>query len=433
MMDHCNVPNGKWGSIPREVLEHCLRWLPVESVLVVACAGSESFAIVHSEALWADLFQRDWRWLCPENLPANVSFRRYYLHIAHHALSGGPSFVVIGSSVPSARNLVDTSVLSVFGSRGRAGRRPGWDSFQWASPGRSAAGVCRSGCSAALDSCSSFASSKVLAAGGFDFRTLKAVAHAEAIEVDSLFGQEPKLTSLPRLTTARACPGLVATPEAVLVVGGGSSMFTEAEVFASVETLPHGVAQCLEADSSLLEWRPAPALRRPRCAAGVCATSIGQVFVVSGYAGQGRYEQTVEWADASCSEGLLRGWNEASLLDHARAGCVACFGPDSCVWAVGGGRNENESLDTVERLDPRRPRWMKNVPPMPGRRRCFAGGFGADRKLYVHGGWDAAQWHNPTTARLDPRMMRWEKLPDLYGDDMNDTVQIHFVSGCLVF
>lgn len=240
----------------------------------------------------------------------------------------------------------------------------------------------------------------------------------------SLLRGEPEVQALPRLRRARACPGVVATPEAVLAVGGGSSMFTAAEAFACVEALPLG--------SHSPEWRAASPLQRPRCAAGVCATAAGHVFVVSGYAGNDHYEDTVEWCDATGAEALLRGWRQAPALAHARAGCVACFGPEGCVWALGGGRNESESLATVERLDPRAPRWQGDVPPMPGRRRCFAGGFGVDGKLYIYGGWDSARWHDPTAARLDLRSMRWEPLPTLYGE-VNGIIPYHFVSGCSAF
>jgi len=286
-----------------------------------------------------------------------------------------------------------------------------WRSSILPGPGRCAAGLC-------------YGKGQVYTVGGFDFSAEQATPVAEAIDVSELLIGEPKMKALPRLQTPRACPGLVATPEALLAIGGGSSMFTSAEAFSSVEALPF---------SSLhSQWRPAASLQRPRCAAGACVTAAGHVFVVSGYAGQDRYENTVEWTSATGAEGLLRGWMPAPALAHPRAGCVSCFGPEGCVWALGGGRNESDSVASVERLDPRMPRWNGDVPPMPGRRRCFAGGFGIDAKLYIYGGWDSFCWHDPSAYRLDLRAMRWEKLPSLYGE-VNGIIPYQFVSGCVGF
>lgn len=258
--------------------------------------------------------------------------------------------------------------------------------------------------------------------GGFDFSEEVAVSDVEVIDIASLAQGRVEIKALPRLRYPRACPALVATPEVLLAIGGGSSMFTAAETFASVEALPLCDLQS--------EWRPVPSLQLPRCAAGACTTGTSQVYVVSGYGGKDRYEESVEWMDASSDEGLLRGWQPAPALAHARAGCVACSGPDRCVWALGGGRNESESLDTVERLDPRIGSWFKDVPSMPGRRRCFAGGFGLDRKLYIYGGWDSSRWHDPTAARLDLRMLKWELLP-LFKGEVDGVIPYHFVSGCV--
>ncbi|CAE8635954.1 unnamed protein product, partial [Polarella glacialis] len=173
---------------------------------------------------------------------------------------------------------------------------------------------------------------------------------------------------------------------------------------SSVEALPKrgGASTCT------LEWCAAPSMTRPRIAAGVCATNAGHVYAISGYAGGERYEESVEWVDASSSEALARGWMPGPALSKARAGCVACFGPDGNVWALGGGCNESASLDTVECLDLRGGCWRQG-PSMPGRRRSFAAGFGVDGKLYIYGGWDSERWHDPSAARLDLRAMRLGK------------------------
>mmetsp|Transcript_157693 Transcript_157693/g.278348 ORF Transcript_157693/g.278348 Transcript_157693/m.278348 type:complete len:415 (+) Transcript_157693:36-1280(+) len=400
-----------WSGLPSELKVHCLRPLPAEAALAFAATGRDARATAHSEDLWADLFHRDWHWVCPGGPPCGISFRQHHVSVTERARKDHSAFVVVGGTVwRDGRGHADASVLSSLSARDGELH---WRSFVLPVPGRCAAGLCHGRWG------------QLYSVGGFDFSAECAMACAEALDVSALLRGEPRVQALPRMRCARACPGVVATPEAVLAIGGGSSMFTAAEANASVEALPHPT-------SSSSEWRPVMPLMRPRCAAGVCATASSQVFVVSGYAGFDRYEDTVEWADAAGSEGLLRGWKPGPALAHARAGCVACFGPEGCVWALGGGRNESESLASVERLDPRMPRWLGDVPPMPGRRRCFAGGFGIDGKLYIYGGWDSTRWHDPTAARLDLRAMRWETLPSFYGE-VNGIIPYHFVSGCVAF
>jgi len=388
---------------------HTLRALSAEAILVFACASRETRVGAHSEDLWAGLFQRDWRWLCPTGPPCDASFRQQHLWVSQQARHECSAFVVLGGTVRrEGAAHSDAAVLSALGNHDGELQ---WRSFALRVPGRCAAGLCRS-------------RGRILAVGGFDFSSERSTAAAESINVRAVLQGQPVAQALPRLQRARACPGVVATSEAVLAIGGGSSMFTAAQAFSSVEVLTNS--------AQTSEWRAAPPLGWPRCAAGACATAAGTVFAVSGYAGGDRYEDSVEWTDATGSEGLLRGWRPAPALAHARAGCVACFGPEGCVWALGGGCNESESLASVERLDPRVQRWRADVPPMPGRRRCFAGGFGVDGKLYIYGGWDSSRWHDPTAARLDLRAMRWEPLPALYGE-VNGIIPYHFVSGCVAF
>eukprot|EP00439_Symbiodinium_sp_Y106_P066801 s3541_g10.t4 len=280
---------------------------------------------------------------------------------------------------------------------------------------RCAAGICCKGGAGA-------AAGQLLVAGGFDFSQEESLASCESIDIADLLAERPAVQACPSLQHARACPGLAAASEAVLAVGGGSSMFTAAEAFRSVEVLR----------TAATKWQYGPTLQRPRCAAGVCVTSAGHVYAISGYAGNDCYEDSVEWADGS-SEGLLRGWFPGPALSQARAGCAACFGPDGRVWVLGGGCDESASLDTVECLDPREGRWCQ-APCMPGRRRCFAASFGIDRKLYIYGGWNRERWHEDSAARLDLRNLRWETLASPVSEapaQTNSVIPYHFVNGAM--
>lgn len=389
-----------WTQLPKELKVLCFRLLSSENILQCSCACRADALAVDAEELWALLFHRDWKWLCTDGPCLKSSARQSHRRVARKVQEFQAAFVVLGGCVRrgvEGRHR-DGSVLSVL--------TPDRDKLlSWRSFGtlplasRCAAGVCSSG--------SSTTSGRMVVAGGFDFSEEVALASCEAISISGLLSGQP---------VVEACPSLQ-RPRAVLAVGGGSSMFTAAEAFSSVEVLPLGAQQ----------WLAGPSLKKPRCAAGVCVTDSGHAFAVSGYAGNEMYEASVEWLDLS-SEGLRNGWHFGPQLSQARAGCAACFGPDGCVWVLGGGCDESASLDTVERLDPRVGRWQE-APIMPGRRRCFAASFGVDRKLYIYGGWNRERWHEDSAARLDLRNLCWETLPSPMGE-ADSIIPYHFVSGC---
>eukprot|EP00913_Durusdinium_trenchii_P018687 g17561.t1 len=333
------------------------------------------------------------------------------------------------------------------------------------------------------------AGSSLVLCGGFDFSEEVPLAQCEAIEVSKLLSGDPVVQAWPSLQRPRACAGLAtASAEAVMAVGGGSSMFTAAEAFCSVEVFRFGAGQ----------WRPGPALQKPRCAAGVCVTASSQAFAVSGYAGHDLYEDgrcgggmpwciQNPWSGSTwavlrpcCAAGTrARAWRRrapgarhaSGRMDASGSWAVAPTSPPA--WRRGrdlvgvGSRGSGLdkaltwlgfvhaklrrlrpcTVDTVERLDPREGRWQE-APLMPGRRRCFAASFGIDRrehpgagtleeggfrkdqgKLYIYGGWNRERWHEDSAARLDLRNLCWETLPSPLGE-AESIIPYHFVSGC---
>ncbi|CAE7031564.1 klhl3 [Symbiodinium natans] len=280
-----------WTPLPRELKVHCLRLLHASDVL--ACSGScrVDFAAVDAEELWALLFQRDWRWLCADG-PCNFTpSRQSHRRLAEKVGSSRAAFVVLGGCVrrDDGGRHADGVVLSVLSADDT--KAPRWRSYSGLPmASRCAAGICCKG--------GAEVSGRLLVAGGFDFSEEQASASCESIDIADLLAERPAVQACPSLLHPRACPGLAAASEAVLAVGGGSSMFTAAEAFRSVEVL------CTAAT----KWQYGPSLQRPRCAAGVCVTSMGHAYAISGYAGNDCYEESVEWADLASSEGLLRGW-----------------------------------------------------------------------------------------------------------------------------
>jgi len=471
-------PSG-WAELPTDLKVGCLLCLPARDVLGFRQAGRIDHLTSGREDIWHGLFRRDWSWLFP-NVPSSTSgtsTRQHYLTIARKAIPQrgqrssasstakgalGPQFVVFGGALRQAgpHVHVDDAVVSALDLT----------SEEWRTgpllnaPGRCAAGFCQDGRGGSV----------LYSVGGFEFSANEALSSAEAFDTTALLGLKgaradrnmdqdeesfdrgnllpPELCSsasgvqaiaLPKMHIPRACPGAVVVDETLFVVGGGSSMFTAAEAHSSCEGLPHAAAIVAGCRRSLIEedraeeflgggWRSMPEMQRPRCAAGVCSTDDASVYAISGFGGNGTYEDTVEFLDFSCEEGLRRGWRHAPPLQRARAGCVATYGPDRRIWVLGGGHNDSESSASVEVLDPRLGRWSTNVliPDMPSRRRCFAGGFCSDGHLYVYGGWDSSQWHDPSATRLDIRTLRWEELPSHAGD-IGAVIPYHFVSGCL--
>lgn len=402
-----------WSDLPPEVQARCFVPLLSREVGKAATASRSEWQVACSDDVWANIFSRDWSWLCPFGPPSWISFRAYHARL----LNGAAAFAVLGGIVRRTGEAghTDEALLSMLATEGNIKT---WSSAALGVPGRCATGLCGD------------CRGQVYSVGGFDFSAELPLGFAEALDVTSVLNGVPNVRSLPQMQRSRACPGLVALRDSLLAVGGGSSMFTIADAFQSTELLRLDTDEC---EYQKVGWQQAPFLLKRRCAAGVCTTDAGHVYAISGYAGNDTYEASVECLDGFSNEGLSKGWKMAPSLKQARAGCVACFGPEGCIWALGGGCDESESLASVERLDPRMKAWLGGVPDMPGRRRCFAGGFSTDRRLYVYGGWDSTQWHNPTAARFDVRTMTWESLPSLSGGEAEDEIVIpyHFVSGCV--
>lgn len=88
----------------------------------------------------------------------------------------------------------------------------------------------------------------------------------------------------------------------------------------------------------------------------------GHVCVAGGYGGGQTYLSSAEYLPCDG-----RGWLPLPPMAHARTGFGLCYGPDGCLYAVGGSPNGSESHRSAERFDERRGVWEMLAHMVAGR------------------------------------------------------------------
>eukprot|EP00928_Gymnodinium_smaydae_P083106 TRINITY_DN66369_c0_g1_i1.p1 TRINITY_DN66369_c0_g1~~TRINITY_DN66369_c0_g1_i1.p1 ORF type:complete len:380 (-),score=29.77 TRINITY_DN66369_c0_g1_i1:191-1330(-) len=209
-------------------------------------------------------------------------------------------------------------------------------------------------------------------------------------------------THLPELSVPRCCCGAASNSDgSVYAVGGGESMYRGARAWSSVERY----------DLSQRCWLPAPSLLEPRCAPGVALHhGSAHLYAAGGYAGQGRYLETVERLDLS--RGSQERWERLPPLSCKRSGANAAVGPDYRIYVLGGGPDGNVAHRSMEAFDPREGIWDCSLASLRVARHYNAAAFGPDGRLYVAGTYE----HTGQLAvveRYDIRADQWETLADM--------------------
>ena len=171
-------------------------------------------------------------------------------------------------------------------------------------------------------------------------------------------------------------------------------------------------------------WAPLPPLGAARCAHSLALSAAGTAYAVGGYGGGLTYLASVECLDVAAPE---RGWRAVASLNQPRAGACAAFGPDHCLYVIGGGGNGHDADSTCVKWDSRANQWLP-LAPMHARRHYFAAAFAPDGQLYAAGGFE---WSGQlTTAEVyDARADRWRPLPDL----VDGGAVIEFCAGAAVW
>lgn len=128
------------------------------------------------------------------------------------------------------------------------------------------------------------------------------------------------------------------------------------------------------------------------------------VFKKIGYGGEMNYWSSVEYFD------YVNGgeWIETTPMSIGRSGLAVCYGPDNCIYAIGGSSDGINGLKSCERFDERVGKWEQISQMNVGRGYCSAK-FGLSEKIYIYGGFDSH--HILSTAECyDARMDKWELL-----------------------
>ena len=155
-------------------------------------------------------------------------------------------------------------------------------------------------------------------------------------------------------------------------------------------------------------WRAFPPMTTPRCAHSLSRSAGGVMYATGGYGGGVSYLDSIECIDLHVPE---RGWRTVHTLPQPRAFAATCFGPDHCLYVVGGSDNGSGNFASCLKIDPRSGH-THALAPMAARRHAFAGAFAPDGQLYVAGGFE---WIGMLTSAecYDPRADRWRDLPPL--------------------
>jgi len=134
------------------------------------------------------------------------------------------------------------------------------------------------------------------------------------------------------------------------------------------------------------------------------------VHVVGGYGGGSVFHNSFETLQVSTS-GRESGWiMDSRAMKSRRSGHGLCFGPDNCLYAIGGSEDGNIMLASCERLDLRSRAW-ESISAMATNRGYTAAGFDCDGSLYVVGGSNSIIQPQDSIERYDIRMNCWELLP----------------------
>ena len=201
-----------------------------------------------------------------------------------------------------------------------------------------------------------------------------------------------------------------------LVLGGSNHLFQGAVVSRTVE------------QPSAHMMFPASMLYRRTGHLGSLHPDTRQLIVCGGYGGNVEgsemYHETVEMLDMNRPE--EKGFVKLPNMTTKKTGFGGGFGPDGCLYVVGGSTNGSDGLSVVEKLDLREKKWTRMANLKVGRGYTGAA-WGLDGALYCCGGSILApqpfedngqqfiveqQQTFSSVERYDYRMNKWEILQE---------------------
>jgi len=228
--------------------------------------------------------------------------------------------------------------------------------------------------------------------------------------------RERMWTSLQPLETARCFLASVTDLQGRLyALGGGESIWQGARVLKSTEIMEEPLARLT------MPWRPGPCMVKARCGLAAAASITGDIYAAGGYGGGTTYLSSVEVLRAGDSEGATREWlvDVVRPMHVARTGFGLAFGPDGCLFAVGGSPDGLHSHRRGEKYDVREGRW-RWLPLMITPRGYCSAAFGPSGLLYVVGG-QAGVTNDDAITRVvevyDPRADKWRQFKSFGGEN----------------
>jgi hypothetical protein len=173
-----------------------------------------------------------------------------------------------------------------------------------------------------------------------------------------------------------------------------------------------------------LRWALAPPLLHCTCDAAVCTTTAagGELLIAGGRVSPIRDDVAAEergWT-VTDSCGLFHPRDRTWTDEHAPTMAterwafrlVACE-PAGRVLAIGGCNEDDESLCSVEALDPDSGAWAPMAPMLNARHSFAVGCLQSSGQIVVAGGQDTAGDPVKLAELYDPRLDRWTVLPDV--------------------
>jgi len=168
---------------------------------------------------------------------------------------------------------------------------------------------------------------------------------------------------------------------------------------------------CSFLDTGETEWKDSFQLTERRCGLNVALSSSNWLYAAGGYGGGSIYHNSAEMLDLTASSDS-RGWIPvASSMSAARTGLGVAWGPDNCLYCVGGSPNGMHGHTSAERYDPRTGKW-ELLAEMQEKRGYCAAAYGLSGYLYAIGG-----SNNDIPTKViecyDARLNTWIVMGDL--------------------
>ena len=177
----------------------------------------------------------------------------------------------------------------------------------------------------------------------------------------------------------------------------------------------HPTGRFFRYEPSTTSWSELPSMRVTRGATGA-AVIQDRLYVVGGGPNDFPEQEVQGETTLEIYDFRTRRWTRGPDM-RVRRHHLAAAAVDGKLYALGGRRRGDQSLNSVERYDPGQRRW-ETLPSIPLGVSAH-GAVGAGGRLVVVGGADETGWEKgggwvtPAAWALEPSSLRWSRLPDL--------------------